>query len=121
MSSDLDLEGLRTEVRQVRKEANQNTQWILILLVIIACGGFGAVGAALSGLVIPALVIGAISLAVLAVWSLYRLTCALFRGTIHAAASWKNQTPAGLADRLVAIGLGLLVVGAPFIGVLLVR
>jgi hypothetical protein len=56
MSSD--LERLRADVRQARKEASP---WgIIFLLVIIACGGVGAVGTALSGLIIPALVIGAI-------------------------------------------------------------
>jgi hypothetical protein len=53
-----DLERLRAQVRQAHKEASP---WrIIFLLVIIGCGGFGAVGMALSGLIIPALVIGAI-------------------------------------------------------------
>ena len=53
----LDLERLRADFRQARK---QNAWGIIFLLVIIACGGVGAVGMALSGLVIPALVFGAI-------------------------------------------------------------
>jgi hypothetical protein len=53
-------ERLRAEFRQARKEANQNAWGIIFLLVVIACGVFGAVGTALYGLIIPALVIGAI-------------------------------------------------------------
>jgi hypothetical protein len=53
-----DLERVRAEFRQARKKA---WPWgIIFLLVTIACGGLGAVGTALSGLIIPALVIGAI-------------------------------------------------------------
>jgi hypothetical protein len=55
-----DLERLRVQFHQAHKKANQNTWGIIFLLVIIACGGFGAVGMALSGLIIPAVVIGAI-------------------------------------------------------------
>jgi hypothetical protein len=58
MSSD--LEKLRAELRQARKEANQNAWGIIFLVVIIVCGGFGAVGTALYGLIIPAVMIGAI-------------------------------------------------------------
>jgi hypothetical protein len=51
-----DLERIRAEFRQARK---QNAWGIIFLLVIIACG-VGTVGTALSGLIIPALVLGAI-------------------------------------------------------------
>jgi hypothetical protein len=119
------LERLQAEIRQAREEANQNAGWIGFLLIIIACGGFAAVGAAVSGLILPALVIGA---AVLALWVLYVLVRGLapapvvfVRGVARAAASWKNQTPANLRDRLFAIGLILIVTGLPIIGVLLRR
>jgi hypothetical protein len=122
-----DYERLRAEVRQAREEANHNAWWIVFLLVIIAGGGFN--GAALSGLIIPTLVIGAVVLVIAAVvlvialpfWGLYRLVYAI----PEIARSWATQELAtrantgGRLSRLFAIGVGLFIVSLPFIGYLL--
>jgi hypothetical protein len=117
MSSD--IEGLRTEIRRAREEADQNAQWMGVLLVIVACGGFGAVGAALSGLLIPAIMIGAVALAGGLLWCLYRIIRIFFQGLAKVPATWKHQTAADVRGRLLAIGLGLIIVSAPFIRYLL--
>jgi hypothetical protein len=110
-----ELEQVRAEIRQAREEANQNAWGIAFLLVIIAGGGFSA----LSGLVMPALVLGALGLAVLTCWGLYRLSRAFCRGVADAAASWKIRGPADswqkppppIGSRLFAIALALAVFG----------
>jgi hypothetical protein len=119
MSSDFDdfddLESIRAEIRQAREEANQNAWGTNLLLVIIACGGFGAFGSALSGLIIPAIVLAIVGLIALALWGLYRLIYAM------CLAPWKTPTsadpgghaptPDSLGSRLFAIELALTVFG----------
>jgi hypothetical protein len=115
MSSD--LESIHAEIRQARVQANRNAGWIVVLLNIIGCDSFGAVPAALSGVIIPAVVL-AVALTVLALWGLYRLIRTFCQGVADAAASWKNPRPADLTgpsasvgSRLFAIGLALSVFG----------
>ena len=124
MSSD--LERLRAEIRQAREEANQSAIWIIVLLGIIAAGGFGAVGAALSGLIIPALIMG---LSVLVVGAGIWAVRGLYRGIFDISHSWQNPVsePArsfaayvgSRGERLFAIAVALFVLSIPFIPLLL--